>query len=103
MDGPPSYATPAAFLEALARRLHTIPERVPHQRALEELLRRMEASVAAGDQPPAPFLQVALRLFYEHNRLRSKPRTVICSRPSIDYARRIRAGPKPRSGRAWTG
>jgi hypothetical protein len=73
MEDPPPYANPGEFLNALARRLHTIPERVPHERALEELIRWMEASAAAGEPPPIPFVQVALRLFYEHNRLRSKP------------------------------
>jgi hypothetical protein len=73
MDNPPHYANPGEFLNGLARRLHTIPERVPHERALEELIRWMEASAAAGEPPPIAFLQVALRLFYEHNRLRSKP------------------------------
>jgi hypothetical protein len=73
MEDPPRYANPGEFLNALARRLHTIPERVPHERALEELIRWMEASAAAGEPPPIPFAQVALRLFHEHNRLRSKP------------------------------
>jgi hypothetical protein len=75
MEDPPHDANPGEFLNALARRLHTIPERVPHERALEELIRWMEASAAAGEPPPIAFLQVALRLFYEHNRLRSKPPT----------------------------
>jgi hypothetical protein len=73
MEDPPRYANPGEFLNALARRLRAIPERVPHERALEELIRWMEASAAAGAPPPIPFAQVALRLFYEHNRLRSKP------------------------------
>lgn len=53
------------FLEALAKRLHTVPERVPASRALEELIRWLEATVAAGKAPPARFLHVALRLSYE--------------------------------------
>lgn len=62
-------SSPAAFLEDLARRLRTTPERVPAARATEELLSRLETAVADGDSPPASFVRTAARLVYEHARL----------------------------------
>jgi hypothetical protein len=65
--------SPWAFLCALARRLHTTPERVPAQRATEELILWLESVASAGMSLPAPFLRVAARLVYEHARLTLAP------------------------------
>lgn len=61
--------TPWAFLCALAKRLHTTPERVPSERATEELIAWLESRTSAGETVPAPFLRVAARLVYEQARL----------------------------------
>ena len=63
------YSSPAAFLEALARRLRTAPARVPAARATEELLGWLEACAAEGHRPPVAFLRTAARLIHEHARL----------------------------------
>jgi hypothetical protein len=63
------HSSPAAFLEALARRLRTTPDRVPAARATEELLRWLEVCAAEGHSPPVTFLRTAARLIYEHARL----------------------------------
>jgi hypothetical protein len=63
------HATPASLLEALARRLRTVPERVPAARATEELLSWLETRAAQGHSPPVAFLRTAARLIYEHARL----------------------------------
>jgi hypothetical protein len=63
------HSSPAAFLEALARRLRTTPHRVPAARAAEELLRWLEVCAAEGHSPPVTFLRTAARLIYEHARL----------------------------------
>ena len=63
------YSSPAAFLEALAHQLRTIPERVPAARATEELLSWLETCAADRDSPPACFVRTAARLVYEHARL----------------------------------
>jgi len=68
------FESPWEFLCALARRLHTTPDRVPAQRATEELITWLEATASAGmPVPPAPFLQVAARLVYEQTRLAMPP------------------------------
>lgn len=64
-----AYPSPAAFLEALARRSRTTPERVPAARATEELLSWLETCTAEGHLPPAALLRTAARLVYEHARL----------------------------------
>lgn len=61
--------SPWAFLCALAKRLHTTPERVPSERATEELIAWLEGRASAGEPIPAPFLRVAARLVYEQARL----------------------------------
>jgi hypothetical protein len=61
------------LLCALARRLHTTPDRVPAQRATDELMVWIEAVAFAGTTVPTPFLRVAARLVYEHARLALPP------------------------------
>ncbi len=61
--------TPWAFLCALAKRLHTTSERIPSERATEELIAWLEGRTSAGETVPAPFLRVAARLVYEQARL----------------------------------
>lgn len=70
---PAQFVSPWAFLCALAKRLHTTPDRVPAQRATEELILWLESVAAAGMPLPVPFLQVAARLVYEHARLTLPP------------------------------
>jgi hypothetical protein len=70
---PAPFGSPWEFLCAVAKRLHTTPDRVPAQRATEELIVWLEASTAAGIAVPACFLQVAARLVYEHARLALPP------------------------------
>ena len=73
MAEPARFRSPWEFLCALAKRLHTTPDRVPARRATEELILWLEATAAAGMPVPAPFLQVAARLVYEHARLALPP------------------------------
>ncbi len=100
---PPSFFTPAAFLEALAKRLHTIPERVSSARALEELIAWLENMVAAGHTPRASFLAVALRPLYEETELKLPPNTEQTF-ALVERLQKINADAcQPRHGKAWTG
>lgn len=74
-----TYLSPADFLQSLARRLRTTPERVPASRATEELLSWIETGTAAGVRPEPVFFHTAFRLVYEHARLLIGP-----SRDQID-------------------
>ena len=73
MAEPAPFESPGAFLCALAKRLHTTPDRVPAQRATEELILWLESVASAGMPLPVPFLRVAARLVYEHARLTLPP------------------------------
>ena len=73
MAQPAPFGSPWDFLCALARRLHTAPDRVPAQRATEELIAWLEATTAAGMPVPVRFLRVAARLVYEHAKLTLPP------------------------------
>ena len=73
MAEPAPFESPWEFLCAVAKRLHTTPDRVPAQRATEELIAWLEAIASAGKPVPAPFLRVAARLVYEHARLALPP------------------------------
>ncbi len=70
---PAPFGSPWEFLCAVAKRLHTTPDRVPAPRATEELIAWLEATASAGMPAPAPFFQVAARLVYEHARLALPP------------------------------
>jgi hypothetical protein len=70
---PAPFESPWAFLGALAKRLHTTPDRVPAQRATEELILWLESVASAGMPLPVPFPRVAARLVYEHARLALPP------------------------------
>ncbi len=92
------YNGPWSFLCALAKRLHITPDRVPSQRATEELIAWLEGVAAAGQPLPAPFLRVAARLVYEHAQLVLPP----TQDDVFDLAERLRAGNRGRpQAAAW--
>lgn len=92
------YDSPWSFLCALAKRLHTTPDRVPSPRATEELIAWLEGLAAAGQPLPAPFLRVAARLVYEHARLALPP----TQDDVFALAERLRAGNRGRpQAAAW--
>lgn len=73
MAEPAPFSSPWAFLSALAKRLHTIPERLPSKTATEELIAWLETRTSAGAPVPTPFVQIAARLVYEQTRLALPP------------------------------
>ncbi len=78
--------SPGEFLAAVAKRLHTTPDRLSAERATEELMVWLEASASAGIAVPDPLLQVAARLVYEHARLALSP----CQNDVFDLAKRLK-------------